>query len=260
MSSTTWTPPEVASNSSSIELTAWRAVEAQHVVSTLALVDSLEEQHELEMLLESSKPPMPQPLQGLHWLLFTPFRYPPLPTGSRFRAPHHPGVLYAAEEIRTACAELGYWRWRFLMDSPELKSISAKPQTVFRLAIATTAVDLRIAPFIEDRGVWTHPSDYGNCQAFASIAREANMGAIRYESVRDPLHGACVAVLSPDALVKREPLEAQTWLLSVTRSKVFWHRNSVIESTPFEFAWPGSESARPTIVPLPKARPAPTRH
>jgi len=257
--STTWTPLEVASNSHPVELKAWRAVEAQHLVSTLALVDSLDEQHELELLLESSKPALEQPLQGLHWLLFTPFRYPPLPTGSRFRGPHHPGVLYAAEEIRTACAELGYWRWRFLMDSPDLVAIAAKPQTVFRLAVAASAVDLRAEPFREERAAWTHPSDYSSCQSFAATTRDASVEAIRYESVRDPEHGTCVAVLSPTALAKREPLEAQTWLLSVTRAKVFWHRNNVIESSQLEFSWPGHGSVLPPTSPAPKVRPARTK-
>jgi RES domain-containing protein len=232
-----WTPQEVASSSRVIELTPWRAVEAQHLASTVALVDSLEEQHELETLLESSKPPMPGSFAGLHWLLFTPFRYPPPPAGSRFRAPVHPGVLYAADEVRTACAELGYWRWRFLMDSPDLASISARPQTVFRMALATCAVDLRVAPFAQHRARWTHGSEYTGCHAFAAIAREAAVDTIRYESVRDPSHGACVAVLSPAAFAKRDPIDSQPWLLSVTRSRVFWHRHSSIDSMQFEFAW-----------------------
>lgn len=245
MSSITWTPREVASSSRVIELTPWRAVEAQHLASTVALVDSLEEQHELEALLESSKPPMLGSFAGLHWLLFTPFRYPPLPAGSRFRAPAHPGVLYAADEVRTACAELGYWRWRFLMDSPDLASLSAKPQTVFRMALATSAVDLRVPPFAQHRARWMHVHEYASCQALAGIAREANVGSIRYESVRDPSHGACVAVLLPAAFARRDPVESQTWLLSVTRSRVFWHRQSATESMQFEFTWADASHAGP---------------
>lgn len=52
-----------------------------------------------------------------HWLIFTPFRYTPPPPGSRFRAPTDPGVFYGAFERRTACAEIGFWRWRFVRDS-----------------------------------------------------------------------------------------------------------------------------------------------
>jgi len=50
----------------------WRGVEAQHVVSTMKLVDSEAEQVELEQILETSKPPAP----AAHFLIATPFRYP----------------------------------------------------------------------------------------------------------------------------------------------------------------------------------------
>ena len=44
MSSTIWTPAALASEAAVAELALWRAVEAQHVVATRALVDSLAEQ------------------------------------------------------------------------------------------------------------------------------------------------------------------------------------------------------------------------
>lgn len=234
MSSTTWTPTEVASNARRVRCRLWRAVEAQHRVSTIALVDTLEEQAQLEALLETSKTPMPPEAERLPYLLSTPFRYPAPPGGSRFRSPLDPGVYYGAEEIRTACAELGYWRWRFLMDSPALHALEPKPQTVFQAQISTTAVDLRKAPFVSAASAWRHPSNYGPCQAFASVARAARVGAIRYESVRDPRKGGCIAVLDPKAFT-RQPLTYQTWLLSVTRERVFWHRDSPIDPETFEF-------------------------
>jgi len=234
VSSITWTPTEVASNSKRVRYRLWRAVEAQHRVSTIALVDTLEEQAELEALLESSKAPVPPDAKALPYLLATPFRYPPPPGGSRFRSPLDPGVYYGADHVRTACAELGYWRWRFLMDCPALSAIESKPQTVFQAQIATTAVDLRKPPFVAHSAAWTHPANYGPCQAFASVARAAHVGAIRYESVRDPDKGGCTAVLNPQAFT-RLPLTYQTWLLSVTRERVFWHRDSPVSPGTFEF-------------------------
>ena len=59
----------------------WRVVEAQHVVSTLKLVDTLAEQALLEDLLEETKPPVPPECRHLHYLLATPFRY-----GAPYRA------------------------------------------------------------------------------------------------------------------------------------------------------------------------------
>jgi hypothetical protein len=59
VSSRTWTPQEAASRSARFAGDAWRAVEAQHIASTMALVDSLDEQLVLEELLDKSKPAVP---------------------------------------------------------------------------------------------------------------------------------------------------------------------------------------------------------
>jgi len=73
VSSRTWTAHAVASEARPARLELWRAVEAQHVAATMALVDNVEEQHALERLLEESKPPVPAAASKLHWLLSTPF-------------------------------------------------------------------------------------------------------------------------------------------------------------------------------------------
>ena len=117
MSSNTWTPPALASSAHHWQGAVWRMVEAQHVASTMKLVDDRGEQDVLEMLLESNKPAAAADARTLDYLLLTPFRYHPLRGGSRFRAMTDPGVFYGAESVRTASAELGYWRWKFLQDA-----------------------------------------------------------------------------------------------------------------------------------------------
>lgn len=224
---------------SEVALELWRAVEAQHHVSTMVLVNTLDEQYLLEQILDGSKPPLPAGCNQLHWLLFTPFRYPPLPSGSRFRAPHDPGVFYGADERRTACAELGYWRWRFLMDS-RLDALEPLQQTLFSAAVAGSCIDLREPPHVRQRAAWTDPHDYHACQRFAREAREQAIAIIRYESVRDPQHAGCAAVLAPAAFARNAPLASQTWSLTVTRARVIWRRDSVFETEAFEFgadAW-----------------------
>jgi hypothetical protein len=210
-------------------------VEAQHVVATMALVDTLDEQYVLERLLDAVKPPLPEGAARLHYLLLTPFRYAPPPGGSRFRGPNDPGVFYGADEVRTACAELGYWRWRHLADTPVLESMPTRPQTVFRTKLETGAVDLRRPPFVRDRTTWARPIDYGGCQRFGLVARQAGIGAIRYESVRDPQHGGCCAVLAWSAFARRSPAEQQIWMLSVTRDRVVWQRTDAIRAEAHEF-------------------------
>jgi len=212
----------------------WRAVEAQHVVSTNVLVDTLDEQAELERLLEAAKPTLQRP-PALHWLLYTPFRYPPLPTGSRFRGPSDPGVWYGADSERTACAELGYWRWRFLLASPDLDALAARPQSVFRAKLRGETLDLRQPPFVEARALWTAPDDYSACQALARQARGAGVAILRYESVRDPQRAGCGAVLAIGAFVAPEPTALQTWLLEVRRERVTWTPASPLATGRFEF-------------------------
>jgi hypothetical protein len=208
----------------------WRAVEAQHIASTLRLVASVEEQILLERLLDQSKPSLPPDASELHYLLATPFRYSS-PIGSRFRAPAESGIWYGAEEERTACAELGYWRWRFLIDSEALEILGPSPQAVFRAGIDGRLIDLTEHPFKRSRAQWTRPDDYGPTQGFARVARQADIDAIRYESVRDPDHGPAAAVLRPACFKPRKPLEQHTWFLTVRRTAVIWQR----EGQTFEF-------------------------
>jgi hypothetical protein len=230
VSSNILTPHAVGSEAKRATRRLWRAVEAQHIASTLRLVANVEEQLVLERVLDKSKPAVPSAAADLHYLLATPFRYTS-PIGSRFRAPADPGVWYGAERERTACAELGFWRWRFLMDTSGLDSLGPSPQTVFRAAIDANMVDLTAAPFKRSRLEWTDPRNYTASQRFAEIARQANVDAIRYESVRDPQHAGAVAVLRPSCFKPRQPLEQRIWLLTVSREAAIWQR----EAQSYEF-------------------------
>lgn len=221
--------------SETVSLELWRAVEAQHRVSTMVLVDTLDEQALLERLLEESKPSISNEQRSLHWLLFTPFRYPPLPSGSRFRGPADPGIFYGAELQRTSCAELGYWRWRLLMDSPELDSIGPMQQTLFLTPVRALSIDLRHPPLSQQRKLWTAPSNYLPCQDLARKARKAGIQMIRYESVRDPEPGSCAAVLSHTAFAANAPIDNQTWTLAVFQHRVIWRLDSIFEERSFEF-------------------------
>jgi hypothetical protein len=222
-----WLQRIIVAGNPEASLKCWRAVEAQHVVSTLRITNNDPEQQDLlERILEESKPPLPSEATGLHYLLATPFRYPPSPYGSRFRAPTDPGVLYAAKERRTACAEMGYWRWRFVKDSDGLREIPASPQTVFQLGAQGSAIDLQQPPLVERSAIWTDPVNYGPTQALGRRAREAEIALVLYRSVRDPEPGVCAAVLRPTALRPKRPLAQETWHLTVTGQGTIWQRDS----------------------------------
>jgi hypothetical protein len=82
------------------------------------------------------------------------------------------------------------------------------------------AVDLTLPPLRRDRPVWTHLTSYQGTQAFAHVARAAHIQIIRYESVRDPEHEACVAVLDPAAFGRGKPRSQETWFIAASRERV----------------------------------------
>jgi hypothetical protein len=202
-------------------------VESQHIAATMKLVDNCDEQDLLESLLESSKPPQPDGTAGLDYLLATPFRYDPKRVGSRFRAVTDPGVFYGAESVRTAGAELGCWRWRFLKDAVNLERLEPVAHTAFRVEVATPVVDLRRPPFDVDATIWQHPTDYAPTQQLARVVREADVGGILYRSVRDPQPSWCLALLTPAGFAKLKPhAERQTWYLAVSQHEVTLRRDT----------------------------------
>ena len=194
-------------------------VEAQHVVSTLKLVDTLEEQQLLEELLEESKPLVPPECRHLHYLLSTPFRYgAPYPQGSRFRrAGFTPGVFYASQTAATAVAEMVFHRLLFFAESPQTPwPVNAGEQTAFAVAFRTkAAIDVTRPPFDRDAARWSHPIDYSACQDLADVARAAGVQVLRYRAVRDPAEGVNLALLTCAAFRSREPTERQTWRLQL---------------------------------------------
>jgi RES domain len=222
MSSNTWTPAELPSELRPYERRVWRLVEAQHVVSTRKLVDSNVEQETLEDLIEATKPPIPSECQGLHYLLFSPFRYPPRPDGSRFRRGGAPGVLYAAEASPTASAEKAFYLLLFFAESPDTPwPVNPVEHTGFSVAIySPRSLDLTRPPLAAAAPIWRHPVKYGPCQALAASAREADAEIIRYASARDP-DGVCLAVLSCRAFAETEPRDFESWRIGVSPSGAY---------------------------------------
>lgn len=180
----------------------------------MKLTDSLEDQAILEELIEETKPPVPPDCEGLHFLLMTPFRYSRQnPWGSRFRRPNaESGVFYAAEQPETAIAETVFHRLRFFADSPETPwPQNAAEYTAFSVEVhSERAIDLNAAAPDELAGI-LDPADYSAGQIFADRAREAGIELIKYPSVRATDHRANLAMLTPAAFARAEPIDRQTW-------------------------------------------------
>ena len=224
MSSSTWTPAALSSEARPLSGTCWRLVEAQHRVSTLKLVDTVEEQGVLEDLIQDTKPVLPAECAHLHYLLSTPFRYGAVyPVGSRFRrAGLTEGVFYAAEEPHTAVAEVVFYRLLFYAESPGTPwPQNAAEYTAFSAAYATRkGIDLAAGKLQRDKALWTRLTDYEPCQRLADSSRSANVDVIRYLSVRDPREGFNLALLDCRVFTKAKPVREQTWRIRLSEAGV----------------------------------------
>jgi hypothetical protein len=202
-----------------------RLVESQEQVATNMLVRTLAEQALLEDLIEASKPRHPGPATGLHYLLATPFRYPPLPWGSRFGRRFEPSLFYAGRAIETVLAESAYYRFVFWsgMAAPPPAPLDTR-HTLFSVSIGTTrGLQLQHAPFDEHAAALLDRRYYGATQALGSAMRTAGIEAFEYRSARDPQQGLNVALFTPGALGASKPDILDEWLCQTTAERVSYY-------------------------------------
>ena len=115
-----------------------RIVESQVQVATSRLCASLEDADLLEAMLDAkSKPRRRAGTEHLHYLLATPFRYPPLRHGSRFGSTTERGVWYGSEEIETAMAEVAFYRLLFLAGTQAEIPHTESQHTLYAADVAT---------------------------------------------------------------------------------------------------------------------------
>jgi hypothetical protein len=192
-----------------------RVVEAQFRNSTRKLVDSDAEQALLEELIDRhAKLPVPAGFERLHFLLYTPFRHPPLQHGSRFGTRAERGILYGARELPVALAEVAYYRLLFL-DGPrsDLGPLAVE-LTSFSFGIrARRAADLCVEARISSKTSYQHSQRRGR------ELREAGVQACLYLSARSRPPGVCVAVFD-DVFDPRQPRGERRWSCTASRALV----------------------------------------
>jgi hypothetical protein len=220
MSSSIWTRCAGDSRVATFSLTAWRVVEAQHLVSTRKLVDSTDEQVVLEAMIDRVKPPE-NTRSRLHYLLFTPFRYPPLRNGSRFGTRRERGIWYGAMNRRTAFAEVAYYRMVFLAGTHAALGTLETALTAFTAHVrARRGIDLTTPPFDAHRRAISSPTSYVSSQALGASMRVADVDVFRYYSARDTEDGINVGVFSPAAFGNSKPRGFETWHCAASRDRV----------------------------------------
>ena len=235
MSLDIWTQCGAEANVGPRSWVAWRVVEGQHRVATLPLVDTLADQARLEQLIDSAKPPRSADpaFDNLHYLLSTPFRYPPLRHGSRFGTVDQLSIWYGALELDTALGEVAYYRLLFLEGTAaDLREVRSE-YTAFRVGVETPrGVDLTGPGFADFADALTDPAGYAAAQALGRAMRGAGVEAFCYASARRR-GGRGVGLFTPRAFAARSPdPHVKTWKCLVTRGQVVFYRQGL--TRPFD--------------------------
>ncbi|WP_166264143.1 RES family NAD+ phosphorylase [Marinobacter caseinilyticus] len=205
----------------------FRVVESQEEVATTQLVDNLAEQAVLEDMIELSKPPRPESTAKLHYLLATPFRYPPLRYGSRFGRPYEKSLFYGGTSIEAALVESAFYRFVFLRDVVVPFAAPLKSEHLLFSAryLAQRGIKLQASEWRAEQDELTDPGHYDYCQNLGSTMRNMGIDAFQYPSARarqlnryfpgqgqNDVNGA---LFNPTPLMDRQP-QSQLHLLMTT--------------------------------------------
>lgn len=202
------------------------------------MLSTLDEHAVLEKLLEESKPLLPDETSSFHYLLRTPFRYPPLLHGSRFGQCHEASIFYGSLSIETVLFESAYYRLVFWqgMTVPPKDQIHAD-HTLFSANYAcSTGIKLHLPPFDVWQAKLTDCCSYAVTQALGSAMRSAGVDAFEFTSARDPNKKLNVALCTPSAFVNSSPSSYQRWTSETTADGVVFFCNDDFSIRHFNLA------------------------
>lgn len=200
----------------------YRLVESQEQIATLGLVNNVYEQGVLEELIELTKSPLPSKLSPLHYLLTTPFRYPPLIYGSRFGTTFEQGIFYGSLNMDTALSETAYYRFVYMHgpETPYEHPISNQ-YTSFSVKVRSNkGTFLDQSPFSKYELILTSPSSYIETQQLGSNMRESSVEVFQYISARDRNKGRNIGLFTPKAFQSKVPAQMTTWLCRTSLDEV----------------------------------------
>ena len=200
-----------------------RVVESLEQIAVHTLVDDLQEQALLEQMLEASKPQLPPETTGLHELLSTPFRYPPLRYGSRFGSYLEPSLFYGSAGLTTALAETSYYRFIFWsgMQEPPPGGCLTTELTIFSAAYDVThGLRLHAPPFSRFEVKLGDPQHYKDTQQLGQAMREEGIQGFEYVSARDRNRGVNLAFFTAKAFSRPMPCWQQSWICETREETV----------------------------------------
>ena len=218
-----------------LSLRLYRVVESQEEVATTLITSNREDQSLLEKMLEKSKPKLDLTLSKRHYLISTPFRYPPLSHGSRFSSLLEPGLFYGSTTIETALAEIAYYRFRFLADINDSNTvIKHKPQSNHTGFYVNThsekGLTLNNKPFLKMQ--LDAADSYQKSQPFGSLMRKAGVELFKFKSARkaDGYNGGC---FEHKVIKSKNPCAAEHWQCLMLENRIVFQKTLTKDS--FEF-------------------------
>lgn len=223
-----------------INIQAWRVVEDQSRSTTRKLVDTFDEHEALEDIIEKSKPKIinhndASYFKNLHYLLSTPFRYPPLKHGSRFGSKMERSILYGSLALSTALSEIAFYKLSFLHLSEGNISGNTLTYTAFRYNIVADAfIDLCSNFFSPYNDVIFSKTDYTHSQKLGLDMRKNGIECFQFKSARDPQGEKNLGVFTSKCLQHNPNLE-----------KTFQSIKCYYTKETIEFSYPHE---RPTYV------------
>lgn len=206
----------------------WRMVELQTISSTRILVSSAQAHDRLEEILENGKPiiqllPHEKECAKLHYLLLTPFRYPPLPFGSRFGTIHERGIFYASSDVKTAAVEKAFYRLFLARGTAGKVGGKHLFYTSFEAKIKTqSGIDLRKNNFSKFQDQIISKTTYDGSQALGLQLRQAGVQAFLVNSARTTTPSTNLNVMSPLAFDRAHVIQDtfEDWIGFYTKESV----------------------------------------
>lgn len=186
----------------------YRVVEDQQFITTRSLVDSTEEHDILEAMLEANKPPKPSKFKmsdaaASDYLLFTPFRYPPLKEGTRFGSETEPSLFYGCQSLEGVFAEVAYHRFKFILDTEaEIPAIIVNYTSFVFKATSNAFVDLTQLPFLRYKRKLVDKKDYAYSQKLGRVLRSSDVDMFYFFSARCN-NSVNIAIFSPSVFTEK---------------------------------------------------------
>lgn len=214
-----WEGIDLNEHAKSKKLDGYRIVENQEYNSTYSLVDDRSEHELLEEMIEDSKPPKPIDCSVDDYLLFTPFRYPPLKDATRFGKVTERSPFYGSEKLYAAFAEKAYRLEKFDSDTEANFPNRNLPFTSFKFAAnANSCLNVLEAPFDKYIDRIHNPVSYDDSQALGAEIRRHTIQACLFQSVRcsDTRN---IAIFDPSIFTKKS-YDQKQWSCLIGQTEI----------------------------------------